>query len=427
VVILIVDMIELLFFPIFSWSVPTADLTPPFYLNHKHRIGYWEIKPSSIVFEDSIMLIPPIQSRIGGIWNTLPLPEGFWSVNISIQIQEGTGGGGFSFWLIEEFGVSGSFYGGPTKFKGLSIIGSVFVNDSHFPILNIFLIESNGSSEFCTFSEDSKIEGKYDLTDEPFTIELQIDRHEITFCIENMIIKKPFTIDISKNWFGLTASNDDFTSRIDILSIKYIEWEYFSDRTEISIEKSKLSFSDSNFGKKKETIFRNPSFVKMKSAILKFRENEKSNSKTVDVNEVLSIIVEIGDALIESATFNILSNFIGKRLSELTNDWYRRTFKMIEMSESTRTRHSIAINSTIEMIENLNRTIRSNWGNAEIKVSELNFVVKSSIDSGIDIIENNSDDFWFLRYFVIVEVIFVIFLYFSQFIPSIRYYFELIF
>jgi hypothetical protein len=147
---------------------------------------------------------------------------------------------------------------------------------------------------------------------------------------------------------------------------------------------------------------------------------------TADVNEVLSVIVELGDALLESATFDILSNFVEKQLSRLTNDWYRRTFKIIEMSESTLTRHSIAIDSTIDLIENLNGTIRSIWGHADMKISNLSFLISSSINSGIDLVQVNSDDFWFLRYFVIVEVVFIFAVYFSQFIPPIRHHLDLI-
>jgi hypothetical protein len=66
----------------FSQEKPTADLTPPFYAIAKTRIGYWETTGSTPVYEESVVLVPPIQSRQGGIWNTLSPPYGVWWIDI---------------------------------------------------------------------------------------------------------------------------------------------------------------------------------------------------------------------------------------------------------------------------------------------------------------------------------------------------------
>jgi hypothetical protein len=447
----------LYFLTVFSQQKPTADLTPPFYANAKNRIGYWETTGSTLVSEESVVLVPPIQFRQGGIWNTLPAPYGVWWIDISMKITEGTGGGGFGLWFIEGIGNIGDFYGCAGEFKGISVIGAVFVNDSGTRVVKIRMIESNGTEEFSMFSEESKFDQIHVLRKSPITMRLKLGGGEAAFSMGGITTTKTIIYDISKCWFGITGNCDDYTSRIEVHSVRYGTTEYegkneFERLTVEWIEKRGYGqlFSGSRVSGGAQVVsrlFRNPSFVLLKAALLQYRNQtifsdsgkwidcemkesveEGVGSDTeckVSFESVLSAIVELNEAMIETATYTSLSTFVSKSLTRVTQEWYRRTFKIIEMSHNTSLRLSGTLYETIKLIEGMNSSMQRNWGHAEMKVTNLSEFLFSAVSPGIqldpNLVNDSNDDFWYLRYFVYVELFFVIFLYIRESLRSLRH------
>jgi hypothetical protein len=77
-----------------------ADLVPPFVPSAGRQIGVWDFAGTSIILPDRIVLTPPMQYHQGSAWSTVKLPHTNWSMQIELEISDGTGGGNFAIWLV---------------------------------------------------------------------------------------------------------------------------------------------------------------------------------------------------------------------------------------------------------------------------------------------------------------------------------------
>ena len=90
----------------------TADLIGPYEQRENRRFGHCEFGGSAEIHQTRVMLVPPLQFHIGSAWTDVKLPEEDWSVNLELNIVEGTGGGKMAIWFSSAFGTTGTFYGG---------------------------------------------------------------------------------------------------------------------------------------------------------------------------------------------------------------------------------------------------------------------------------------------------------------------------
>jgi hypothetical protein len=398
-------------------GVPSADLTPPFYANQKNRIGYWEVSGSAIVHEDFVLLTPPIQERHGAVWNTLPPPHLSWSLNVSLQITSGTGGGGFGLFLIDEFGGAGDFYGGPSVFTGVAAVGAVFINDSGVAELKVALVSSNSSTTFAPFSEHASYDQIHLLSSAPFTVQFAVTASNFSFSAFGSTITTPLPVDISRCWFGVTAGCDDYTSRVDLLGVAYAQAEYLESLKADSLSHQGARAYRSAGTPRPSPILRNPSFSSLKAELRGLREGAPPVEK--DALAVLAAVEEIGGALADCATYAGLSALVGRSLTRITQFWYRRAFKVGEICGDTRSHLVAAMHDTVGLLADLNSSV-SKMRKTDRKLVNLTEFLGAEFFDGVALPDVATDQFWWMRYFVLGELLFAAVLLTSVSVPRLR-------
>ncbi|OHT07002.1 Legume-like lectin family protein [Tritrichomonas foetus] len=412
-----------LFLSLFVVSEPTSDLTPPFYPNEKNRIGYWDVGGAAIVYDTHIILSPPVQYRKGSIWSTLPIPYGEWSIDFEFNITEGNGGG-FAIWLINKHGDDGNFFGGPQSFQGLVFTGSVLEDGEDGNKIKFDLFQSKGSDTFDmekTRQEQSKSSSTIKTENKPIDLRMHITQNNISLQIRNRnyqnglendnffnrinknyqnkqnngnheniefinLIQANLTVDLSKAWLGLTAMSDDFTSRVDFYSAKFNVIEYMQKRFQDSKKQQHLSTQNKKVIPTRRVILRNPEFVRMKKEIV--YRNEKNgnilslsdsdqNAKKVD--DVLEVCDEFGEVLSQVATYGQLSEFVRKTIVPYTQNWHKRTFKIIESVSTAKSMLTEAFNQTKALIYVFNTTVSEMTTKTDRKIGNLNDLLNTEV------------------------------------------------
>lgn len=347
----------------------TADLLAPFYPNENNRVGYWDIRGSAVAYEDTVMLVPPIQHHKGCIWSTLPIPYGEWSINFQFKIAEGSGGGGFGIWLIDAHGADGDFYGGPSIFNGLVLIGSVFTNNTGDKFLKLKLIQSK---KFEKHEENDDADYTMNLSIPVFDIDFHITPDRVEVSLSNsVVINTSLSTDLSKAWLGVTAMCDDYTSRIDILHAKFAVLEYMQMRHADSMRQQHADKRSSHTEPIARPVLRNPSFGIMKREILEYRESGGKLHGNRTVQHVMNTCTEFAEVLEDVATYTQLNNFVVKTLVPYARGWQKRTFKIIESVDNAKRILSDALNQTSALINVFNTTIRETVIRADRKIARL--------------------------------------------------------
>jgi hypothetical protein len=362
---------------ILTVSISTPDLSPPFYITSKFRIGYWLIAESSIVQEDLIILVPPIQHRYGHAWCTLPLPTGEWSIDFTLAIDEGTGGGGFAIWLIDEFAITGAFYGGPSAFSGAAITGSVFADDSGAPFLNLDVIQATMNESHDVFNETHLPDAAFPLTPTPFTLKLTVNTTFLTitrlFPANTVpLVSKPLCVNLSNAWIGISAMCDTFTSRIDLLSAKFDTTGYMAAKLRQSSQFQHISDHPPRI-EPRHTLFRNPCFELM---TIESQHRQKQNGSVHNLektsDDVLGIIREFADVVPDVTTYGQLVRFVKKTVETFAVGWHRRTLRIIERAGETRSILSSAFNQTQALVELFNSSVGEMLNKTDAKITRLN-------------------------------------------------------
>jgi hypothetical protein len=159
----------------------------------------------------------------------------------------------------------------------------------------------------------------------------------------------------------------------------------------------------------------------MKEQMIRFRESQGTiGNAEADIDDILCILLEFDDALIEAATYSQLSEFVKKTLVPYTQKWYRRTFKIAELSGRTRRTLSLAINQTEALLEVFNKTVLSTNQKTDRRIVELNDFLAHDKSGKVRIERQNVEDFAWLKYVIVAEVFVVVLFYVLQAVPSVR-------
>lgn len=217
----------------FCSSEPTSDLTPPFYPNEKNRVGYWDVGGASIVYEDYIIMLPPIQYHKGSIWHSLPIPFGEWCIHFDLNLSDisipnnsnnkNGSYGGFSIWLINSYGADGVLLGGPERFHGLCFPCFITTDGFGSPLFQFGLIQSNGTTTFKSDAIISNCTTIFKPTSSQIRLKVHIQNNYISISDEsqNLLINSTLKVDLSQAWLGITAMSGERSSRLDLLSAKF--------------------------------------------------------------------------------------------------------------------------------------------------------------------------------------------------------------
>ena len=420
----------ILFLHILVSSTPTADLTPPFYANDKNRVGFWDVGGSSLVFDDRIILSPPIQFRKGSVWDSLPVPYGEWALDVVLNVSDGSGGG-FAVWLINQHGADGPLFGGPQVFSGAAVTASI-VNDRYGLNAKFNIIQSQGADKFETDEVMRESESSLRLSNQPICLRVHITKESIALAYVKItqdgdqvteLVRKELSVDLGQAWLGITAMSDEYTSRFDLLSAKIdvVEFEKFGARRRQSDSK-KLSRQSKFIDADQIRLLRNPSFVQMKKELASFNGlNGVIGESDKQADNIFKICDEFGRVLSEVATYKQLNNFIRNTMIPYAQSWHRRTFKIIENVGTAKTLLSESFNQTEALISIFNSTITQMIAKTDRKIIKLtdlleNVTKEQTIhdDESMKDIVKQSPLVAFLRIFSVVEVILIVVYYIVQ-------------
>ena len=363
----------------FSFSEQTSDLSPPFYPNEKNRVGYWDVGGASVVYEDYIILLPPIQYHKASIWNSLPIPFGEWFIDFDLNISQITqqtkninkigSYGGFSIWIIDSYGADGTLLGGPERFHGLSFPCYMTIDDTGSPLFQFGLFQSNGTIEFNSDQFISNSTTKHKPTANRFKLRLHVQPKYISLIfisksIQKVLINETLNVDLSQAWLGLTSMSGEWSSRIDLYSAKFeVFYPSFSIKNQqknLNSMNHRLQKQNPHVNRALSTLLRNPSFTLMKKEIsnLTYRKGViDSKSSLSNLNDVLTACDEIGEVVSQTATYAHLNEFIRNTMIPYTQGWQKRTFKIIEGVGNAKLMLSQSFNQTKALIYIFNNSI----------------------------------------------------------------------
>ena len=410
---------------VLSRAALTADLSPPFYPTDRNRVGYWDVVGASVAYEDYILLVPPVQHRSGGVWSTLPLPYGEWSIDFRLRVDVvGTGGGGFAFWLIEDHGASGTFYGGPTSFRGVCIVGAIFLGPSEQRILRLKLIQSDGSDTHAWLSRDEPADAELPLTNETFDIRLHVSEAAVDIQHgSEVLLNETLKVGLGKAWLGLTAMCDDTTSRIEVIHGRFAVIEYMKMRVgEAEEMQHRRRRSRGHTPPVQERVLRNPTFALMRKEIETVINTEGPLEGEKSVEDVLKVCDEFVDVMSDIATFSEVNDFVRRQLMPYVQGWQRRSFKIIENVERSKELLVDAMERSIALISIFNESVNEMVNKTDRKLVRLHDLLEDLAENRDLTPSVDAKTAWFFNlmlYIAFIEIVFVCVFYVIQGIPAI--------
>lgn len=214
------------------------------YLTSGMSIPYWDTHGLALASSQYVRLTADVQSRQGGIWNTVPVQMNNWEVQITLKIH-GKGkelfGDGMAFWYVRDRLQSGPVFGNKDLFSGLGIIVDTYSNHNgehnhNHPYISAMV--NNGSLHYdhdmdgthtqlagCevklrNLNHDTHIAVRYE--DENLTVSTDFENKAAwKECFKVSGVKLP-----TGYYFGLTAATGDLSDNHDVIAIRTYELEF---------------------------------------------------------------------------------------------------------------------------------------------------------------------------------------------------------
>jgi hypothetical protein len=321
-------------------------------MTETNKIREWELSGSAEIYEDVIMLVPPIQFHQGCIWTRAQIPDVDWILNMTVKISEFSGSSGFGVWFIHQMGLDGSLNGGPNNFRGLALIFSVRMDYSFE--LEVFESESmhvdwwpgSGKSvKLCELEDPSVV-----------SISIQFVKNElIVYSNDTLAMRKWISIDIKDNWIGITAQTNKFVSRIDLCSLVVDLGSYAITKSKFTPRKADVLRVPRVFEQSDEGIFlRNAAFEKTTMYMIAKIKGGPEMLFDSSVDEVFDVIDEVNTAENDVASFSELNLFITEKLMPFCQKWQIRSASIIDSVEKSKNASDVAWHYTQKMLRVFN-------------------------------------------------------------------------
>lgn len=388
-----------------------GDLVPPFTLDSENKVGFWEFNGMTVVHENYILISPPIQFTRGSLWTNLEFPEVDWSVQFELGISQGTGGGGFAIWFIDNYGADGKLFGGPSQFRGIAISGSVKTTSDQTQI-DFKLMQDHGNLEFHKASDS---DATIYLDEKNHNIALKISFRSGYMHLEHfnnetnewkLLSKMLVKVDISKNYLGISAQSDQETSRFDLFSLNFSIIE--SSRKDTSLKQHSTGYYSPEYTLR----FRNPKLKKILIEMGKMEEKPDAESTATDL---LDIVHEINSAVFDVASYSDVNDFVTQTLLPYTQKWHKRTLKVVADIQNAMNVYGAVWNYTNILIGNFKTDLQNSARKITAKIENLEEILRSenfepdvNPNLGkvivISLNANDYDPFILVLYFLIAEL-----------------------
>lgn len=372
-----------LFFFSFSLSEEYG-LRAPFQLSSDNKIGYWEFAGSTIVFNDSIQLVPPIQFKRGCAWTSLEIPRKDWRISYDFRFSEGDLGSQIGLWFVDKYGDEGELAGGPQVFKGIAVIISL-VEKEEKNFLDFYFIQNRGIQTI-NMSDLKPVQSLEYRIGSVFNVAIELNLQTIDIKIgklktEKLIYSSDLNVDITQNYIGVTAINGQNFAKVELLDL----FIHLLNNHEIS-SKRKVAMTRWNTGTYQPNHifhYRNPEFQKM--YLEHIRMDEQPNAEA-NFSTVIEVIDEANRVAFDTASFYELNYFVREKINPYTTKWYERTLKISNIVKSSHEVLTAGLNYTNFVVKSLNETISENAAKFSKKSATLASLF-SEIEDDFDIRE----------------------------------------
>ena len=339
---------------------------------------YWDFSGSSLILKDKIQIVPAVQFKKGAIWSNLQMPKNAWSANFEFKYTKGNKGTHFAIWFIDKFNGEGYFIGGPTVFKGFSVI-CLYKQDFRHSFLEFYFVQNNGAKNFDLDKLNSPFMKLNYTQGATFYVEITVDGRSISISVNDKIYYNamiPF--DITKNFLGITATTTHYVASLELYSVK------FNALSENDLKKRKVSIinkNDDSYKPEKITNYRNPKFDLINQEKLKMKENKDYYS---DFDHLLQVIQELYDVASQTVSFTELNDYITQNIVPYTVKYQQRTLKISDIIRKSLNTVGMGMNYTSQVLISLNKSITENSDKMRTKSASL-IQLFNEIDDEFDI------------------------------------------
>ncbi|CAF2832631.1 unnamed protein product [Rotaria sp. Silwood2] len=257
-----------------AFEIREHSLTRPYPSVFSTSHSHWYLTGNTIVTDRYIRLTSDIQSKAGGLWNTIPVSYPDWEMHVQFKVHGGGTslfGDGFVIWYVRDAKLSGPVFGYADYFNGLGIMMDTYSNrnDNYNHIYPyISAVVNNGSLHYDNGHDGADIniagcEASFRGREIDTLVAIRYQNNHLTvstdfdgtntwtecFSIENIHLPTHY-------YFGFSAATGELSDNHDIISVHTYqldssEQRQKEDRTNIipSAPLAKMGETDDNNSK----------------------------------------------------------------------------------------------------------------------------------------------------------------------------------
>ena len=305
------------------WALMNADLVPPFVGDESgRRLGMWDLLGSSLIYDDHVLLTPPIQYRTGSIWLSAASPVGNWSMQVDVSVRK-RNGGMFAVWLSKAFAAE------------QSINTSMSASD---PVI-VVRMEQNGTTEF-VLVEPTRQEKSVHVVKENAVLNFYFAAGRAVVGIINDETKDivdmfEFSVDMRNRFVGIQAQTDERASEIAVQSVTF----HVSDTRDkwTAVNGTTRASGDGRYLPAIVPVLRNPAFFATR---IELNELEKTRGDLSGAGSsalsLITVIDELNQVSADVASFNDLNTFLKMTISPYVETWAKRSNRISAYMDEAR-------------------------------------------------------------------------------------------
>lgn len=316
-----------------------------------------------MVTPSSILLAPPLQFSKGSAWATTSLPQHDFLVTAKFSISGDAPGGGLAIWLVSEYGLDGTFFGGSPFFEGLAIIGEVSQTEVRF-----FCLENRGHSDFSQILPELEPQFKIQFRPgRPFSLTFRIGRNLAVSQLSELYTTM-LTVDLTDAFLGITAQCGQSVSRIDLFEVS------FPQSDDLPARDAHAGPHRGRFSPQYQPMYRSPRYRRLLEIV--------ENRTNLTIDDLFCLIDEVYAAAFDAATFGSVDRFVREQIVPYADRWQRRTLRIVEEMERFRGNLTTAWNFTGQLMNAFRETLMESSARMTEKISGLGELIEEdSLDS----------------------------------------------
>ncbi|OHT08444.1 hypothetical protein TRFO_23046 [Tritrichomonas foetus] len=387
--------------------------------------GSWEISNDSDYVNNQIVLIPENSTTGRGYaWRLRRPPNNTWDASFRFKVSNISKSAitKIGVYLTEDFGASGSCFGGPCIFHGVAVMAQIYHGMLTFEVRrNDGTINYTKSSILPTMDISSNCN--------EFTITVQNLKENFIkiFTIVNgkndVLHMGPIYIPYEKNWFSITADNNKTINEVvlthartsfkdEVFNFNEVEYDgfgQFSKEQLMAESNNNQPASVSEFDP--ESGLNHTEFSRISRVLVRMKNNRQLD---INADAILEGIIEIYNVLNLSCTMKSTTEVIQLVVHPFTDSWARRIYSAVEETGELREELSNQLKSAEKALNAFKGRLFKDFTKLNTTIEEIQHSLIENIQNSSKIVDvlkkkervaKGSKLVQFLTYFAIIEVV----------------------